>query len=100
MTQATESIRKDAVSLPFFGVPRILPYVKKYKKTLLAMLICGLIGTGMDIAVPLFQRYALDHFIALGTVDTLPLFIAIYIFCIVFYSFDIPHITNLIFIIY
>ena len=58
MTQATESIRKDAVSLPFFGVPRILPYVKKYKKTLLAMLICGLIGTGMDIAVPLFQRYA------------------------------------------
>ena len=86
MTQATESIRKDAVSLPFFGVPRILPYVKKYKKTLLAMLICGLIGTGMDIAVPLFQRYALDHFIAKGTLDTLPLFIAIYIFCIVFAS--------------
>ena len=86
MTQATESIRKDAVSLPFFGVPRILPYVKKYKKTLLAMLICGLIGTGMDIAVPLFQRYALDHFIAKGTLDTLPLFIALYIFCIVFAS--------------
>ena len=84
MTQATESIKKDAVSLPFFGIPRIMPYVKKYKNTLLAMLICGLIGTGMDIAVPLFQRYALDHFIAQGTMDTLPLFIAIYVFCIVF----------------
>ena len=29
MTQMTDSIKKDAVSLPFFGIPRILPYVKK-----------------------------------------------------------------------
>ena len=28
MTQAAET-RKDAASLPFFGIPRILPYVKK-----------------------------------------------------------------------
>ena len=84
MTQATESIKKDAVSLPFFGIPRILPYVKKYRNTLMLMLICGLIGTGMDIALPLFQRYALDHFIKLGTLDTLPLFIVIYAFSIVF----------------
>ena len=79
MTQMTDSIKKDAVSLPFFGIPWIIPYVKKYRKTLLVMLIGGLIGTGMDIGLPLFQRYALDHFIALGTLDTLPLFIVIYV---------------------
>ena len=79
MTQMTESLKKDAVSLPFFGIPRILPYVKKYRKTLLVMLIGGLVGTGLDIGLPLFQRYALDHFIALGTLDTLPLFIVIYV---------------------
>ena len=84
MTQMTDNLKKDAVSLPFFGIPRILPYVRKYRKTLLAMLVCGLIGTGMDIALPLFQRYALNHFISLGTLDTLPLFIVIYVAAIVF----------------
>ncbi len=83
MTQMTDSIKKDAVSLPFFGIPRILPYVKKYRKTLLVMLIGGLIGTGLDIGLPLFQRYALDHFITLGTLDTLPLFILIYVAAII-----------------
>ena len=58
MTQMTESLKKDAVSLPFFGIPRILPYVKKYRKTLLVMLIGGLVGTGLDIGLPLFQRYS------------------------------------------
>ena len=84
MTQA--AVKKDAASLPFFGIPRILPYVKKYKKTLMAMILCGLAGTAMDIALPLFQRYALNHFIMLGTLDTLPLFIAVYAAAIVLAS--------------
>ena len=37
MTQIAENIKKDTVSLPFFGIPRILPYVRKYRNTLLAM---------------------------------------------------------------
>ena len=84
MTQAVNERKQDAVSLPFFGIPRILPYVKKYKKTLLAMLVCGLVGSGMDIALPLFQRYALNHFISLNTLDTLPWFIIIYVSAILF----------------
>ena len=83
MTQAAESIQKEKVSLPFFGIPRIAPYARKYGKTLILMVVCGLIGTAMDIALPLFQRYALNHFIAGGTMDTLPLFIVIYAVAIV-----------------
>ena len=84
MTQAAADLKKDAVSLPFFGIPRIIPYVKKYRNTLMSMLVCGLIGSAMDVAIPLFQRYALNHFIVGNTLDTLPWFIIIYAVAIVF----------------
>ncbi len=77
-TRTIAATRKDNASLPFFGIPRIAPYARKYSRTLTAMVFCGLAGTAMDIALPLFQRYALNHFIAGGTLDTLPLFILIY----------------------
>ena len=83
MIQTIAAAKKEKTSLPFFGIPRIVPYARKYSRTLAAMVICGLIGTGMDIALPLFQRYALNHFIAGGTTDTLPLFIVIYVLAIV-----------------
>ena len=83
MIQTIAAAKKEKTSLPFFGIPRIVPYARKYSRTLAMMVICGLIGTGMDIALPLFQRYALNHFIAGGTTDTLPLFIVIYVLAIV-----------------
>ena len=83
MIQTISATQKEKTSLPFFGIPRIVPYARKYSRTLALMVICGLIGTGMDIALPLFQRYALNHFIAGGTTDTLPLFIVIYVLAIV-----------------
>ena len=73
-------------SLPFFGIPRLFPYLKKYRKTLTWMVVCGLLGTGVDILMPLLQRYALNHFIAGNTLDTLPWYIIIYVAAIVFAS--------------
>ena len=73
-------------SLPFFGIPRLFPYLKKYRKTLTVMVVCGLLGTGVDILMPLLQRYALNHFIAGQTLDTLPWYILIYVAAIVFAS--------------
>ena len=83
MTQMNPALHKDTGSLRFFGIPRILPFVKPYRKTLMAMIACGLIGSGLDIALPLFQRYALNHFITLGTLDTLPVFTIIYVLAII-----------------
>ena len=83
MTRTMTATPKEKTSLPFFGIPRIVPYARKYSRTLAMMVVCGLIGTGMDIALPLFQRYALNHFIAGGTTDTLPLFVVIYVLAIV-----------------
>ena len=66
-------------SLSFFGIPRLAPYLKKYRRVLATMILCGLAGSSMDIAQPLLQRYALDHFVALKTLDTLPLYLAAYL---------------------
>ena len=76
----------DYKSLPFFGIPRLFPYLKKYRKTLTWMIVCGLMGTGVDILMPVLQRYALNHFITLRTLDTLPWYILIYVALILFAS--------------
>ena len=56
-----ETREESRASLPFFGIPRLVPYMKKYRKTLAVMIVCGLAGTGGDLALPLLQRYALNH---------------------------------------
>ena len=67
------------VSLPWFGIPKILPYIKPYRKTIISMMIMGGIVSLIDSAYPLFNRYALDHFVLEGTLDTLPLFAFVYL---------------------
>ena len=81
-----ENTMKDSASLPFFGIPRLAPYMKKYRRILLAMIVCGLLGSVMDIGLPLLQRYALNHFIAGNTLDTMPVYIVIYVLGILFAS--------------
>jgi len=74
--------REEKRSLKFFGIGKIIPYMKKYRAVMLAMVTCGLMSTGVDLLVPQFQRYALNHFIADGTLDTLPVFIILYLMII------------------
>ena len=71
-------------SLPFFGVPKLFPYVKKYAPHLIFMVSLGLMGSVIDVILPLFQRYALNHYVTERTLDTLPIFIILYISAIVF----------------
>ena len=63
----------------FLGFAPLRPYLKAYRIPLLLMLLTSGAGSIVDIGVPLFQRYALNHFITLGTLDTLPLFLLLYI---------------------
>ncbi len=61
--------------LKFFGIPRILPFLGHVKKAILGMVALALISSGVDIVLPLFQRYALDHFIGEQTFDTIAPFV-------------------------
>ena len=70
-------------ALPFFGIGKILPYLKKYRKVMVTMIVCGLLSTGVDLLIPQFQRYSLNHFIANKTLDTLPWFLLVYVLAII-----------------
>lgn len=65
--------------LPFFGLGKMLPYMAQYKWTIISMVLLGLGSTGVDILVPLFQKYAMSTFVGLGRLETLGAFIAAYV---------------------
>ncbi len=65
--------------LPFFGVPKLWPFIRQFKPMILSMIVLNLINSLGDILLPLFQRYALNHFVGEGTLDTLWLYIALYV---------------------
>lgn len=67
------------VKLKCFGIPKLLPFVKPYKKIMISMIIMGALSSLIDSIYPLFNQYALNHFIALKTTDTLVPFIIVYI---------------------
>lgn len=65
-------------NLPFFGMGKLWPFLKNYKRAIALMALGSLTGGVADVAVPVFQRYALNHFVALNSLKGLPLFIVIY----------------------
>ena len=56
----------------------MFPYLKPYRGTLLIIFALNLAGAGIDILMPLFQRYAINNFIETGTTRGLPGFAAVY----------------------
>lgn len=67
------------ISLPYFGIPKILPFAKKYKYRIIAMILMGLFSSLVDSCYPLFNQYALNRYVGENTLDTLGIFIALYI---------------------
>ena len=65
--------------LTFFGIEKILPYMRHVKWSVFIMVFFGLLGSATDIILPLFQRYALDHFVGEGIFDTLAVFTVMYV---------------------
>ncbi len=76
--------KDNSVRLRFFGIDRMLPFLSVYKKELFFMVLLAMAGTATDVFLPVLQRYALNHFVARKTLDTLPLFLVVYVFAVVF----------------
>ena len=76
--------KEEYVSLPYFGINKLLPYLRPYRGIIVSMVLLGLGGGLVDIILPLFQRYALDHFITRGTLAGLGRFVAVYIAVLAF----------------
>lgn len=75
---------KDYTALPYFGINKLLPYLKPYRAIIISMIVLGFAGGLVDIVLPLFQEYAINHFIAGQTIDTLGSFIAAYLAVLAF----------------
>ncbi|MBQ1310558.1 MAG: hypothetical protein IIY55_01820 [Blautia sp.] len=74
-----ESEKEQTVSLRFFGLPRLFPFLKPYWKKILLMILLGGLSSAIDAIYPLFTRFALDQFIGKETTKGIPLFVAAYI---------------------
>ena len=57
---------------------RVLPFLAPFKGCVTVMLIFNLICSLVDIVMPLFQRYAIDHFIGQGSLAGIWKFGAVY----------------------
>ena len=77
-----ESEEKE-VRLPLFGLPRIWNYVWRYKGLFVGMIVLGILYSLFDALYPLFNKYAIDHFVGGNTLDTLPVFVALFIIMLV-----------------
>lgn len=75
---------KKEEKLRFFGIGKIIPFVKGYKREFAAMFIFSIIASGIEILFPQFQRYALDSYVGEGRLDNLGIFIASYAAAIIF----------------
>ncbi|MBQ9543061.1 MAG: ABC transporter ATP-binding protein [Ruminococcus sp.] len=56
---------------------------KPYRKIMIIMIVAGFICSACDSVFPLFNRYALDHYVADKTLDTLKMFIFLYVLLLV-----------------
>ena len=63
----------------FFGIGSILPFLRTYRREIVGIAVGSALGSLIDTAVPLFQRYALDRFVAAGQLRGLPVYICIYL---------------------
>ena len=64
--------------LPFFGLGKILPYLKTFWKSFLFIIVMGLLASADDVIMPLFQKHVLNKFIGEGDFSSLGIFIALY----------------------
>ena len=65
--------------LKFFGIPKILPFLKNVRGQILMMVVLAIISSFVDITIPQFQRYALDTFVGKSTMATIVPFVLCYI---------------------
>ena len=71
--------KQKHVNLPWFGIPRLFPFMKPYRFIIVTMALLVLLNGIIDICLPLFQEYAINNFIGKNTLEGLGGFIALYV---------------------
>ena len=77
MTDKKES-RQKRIALPLFGIPRILPFAKPYKKQFIGLVTAQILCSISDVLRPVLQKFALDHFVRESTLNGVVPFALVY----------------------
>lgn len=87
MIELANPNRDDTVqnnkSFQFSTWKRLLPFLKPYRWLMLLLILTNIIISVVDVLLPLFQRYAVDHFIEQRSLAGFQTFIAGYVVVIV-----------------
>lgn len=77
MSEYTEQ-KDNFKPLPYFGLNKLLPYIKRHSTAMILMVVFAAAGIALDTITPLFQRYAINNFIAYSTLEGLGVFILLF----------------------
>ena len=83
MTDKRSDTKQKRIALPFFGIPRILPFAKPYKKQFIGLVTAQILCSISDVLRPVLQKFALDHFVRESTLDGIVPFAFLYVLLIV-----------------
>ena len=83
-----EKKKQKSGRTPLFGIPLILPYIRPYIPTVALMIVLGILSSLADSIYPLFNSWALDHFVADRSLEGLPVFLFLYILLMVVQEVD------------
>lgn len=83
MTDKRSDTKQKRIALPFFGIPRILPFAKPYKKQFIGLVTAQILCSISDVLRPVLQKFALDHFVRESTLDGIVPFAFVYVLLIV-----------------
>lgn len=78
----------EGSDLKFFGLPKIWKYVNKYNRIFISMVLMGSFATAVDAIYPLFNRYAINHFVGENTLDTIWIFVGLYLVALILQVVD------------
>ena len=75
---------KEIPKLKLYGIPAIMPFIRPHAKLLIMIIITMAVSSAVDAIFPLFQNYAINHYIGDSTLDTMPIFIVLYLVLLLF----------------
>lgn len=78
MDKNTKTKDTATPKLRFFGLGKLKPYVGRYKGIFFTIIFATLAVGVINVVIPLFQRYAIDNYIANRTLDGLWIFAVLY----------------------
>ncbi|MBR5632556.1 MAG: ABC transporter ATP-binding protein, partial [Clostridia bacterium] len=69
--------------LKFFGIPKLIPFLKPYRVPMLFMILLALGGSAVEIIFPKYQEYAINNYIADNHLDGIWVFGGTYLLLLI-----------------